>query len=242
VGIGAVGPSSHVGIPTSQESSASVGTASFVFNIPTSQGGSEGDTSSVNGLPASQWVNGGDVVDLSLDPDPSQDIWPSTTDLVFNPGTTKVTLGLQRGPLRAIIHDSFEKLRAFLLINYSYPGATTLPMVIKNCLVTAAAESHYACASDIRERLTQDDKYLDIVSRLVRVSYYLIITSLIALAAACSYLNLPLGGQGALCSCCSGHVLGRWHSAQYCSNGRPTADGLLLYVSDIQEGEYVFFR
>jgi hypothetical protein len=106
---------------------------------------------------------------LSLDPELSQGIWPSTTDLVFNPGTTKLTLNLQRGPLRAILHDAFEKLRAFLLLNNSFPDATTLPMVIKNCLITAAAESHYPSASDIRERLTQDDKYMDRLSRLVRV-------------------------------------------------------------------------
>jgi hypothetical protein len=173
-GVGTLGPSSQVSAPTSQESSATFGTASFVLNTLVSQEGSEGDTSSVIGLSASQGGGGGGLpADPSFNPElPQQGTWPANTDLVFIPGTRRLTLTLQRVPLRAIVQDTFENMRAFLLLNYSFPDATNLPMVIKDCLITAATESHYPSASDIRKRLIRDNNYMDLLSRLVSVSYY----------------------------------------------------------------------
>jgi hypothetical protein len=140
---------SVVGVVASQESSASTSTASSVIGILASQEGS-----------------GGDAMDASSDHNP----WPSHTDLIFIPGTRKLTLTIQSALLRAIIHDAFENMHAFLLVSHSFPDATALPTVIKGCLVTAATESKNLRASDIRDRLMEDDMYLDTLSRLVSAS------------------------------------------------------------------------
>ena len=59
----------------------------------------------------------------------------------------------------------FRFSTTFLLLDYSFSDATTPLMAIKDCLVTAAAESHYPSALDIRERLTHD-KHMDKLSCL----------------------------------------------------------------------------
>ena len=151
-GVGA--PSSDIGIPTSQQGSVSITTAS-VISIPgfsTSQGGSGGDAA-------------------SLGPNASQGIWPSDTDLIFLPGTRKLTLTLQHPLLRAIVQDAFENLQAYLLLDHSFPDATALPTVIRGCLIVASTESQHPQGLAVRERLVNDDVYLDRLSRLVRVPY-----------------------------------------------------------------------
>jgi hypothetical protein len=97
--------------------------------------------------------------------------WPSETDLIFVLGTTKLMLSLQQQPLRTIIQEAFENMRAFLLFNHSFPDAATLLTVIRDCLVAATVDSQNPLALDIRNWLTQDDMYREKLSCLVRVLY-----------------------------------------------------------------------
>lgn len=124
---------------------------------------------SIPGFSTSQGGSGGDAA--SLGPNASQGIWPSDTDLIFLPGTRKLTLTLQHPLLRAIVQDAFENLRAYLLLDHSFPDATALPTVIRGCLIVASTESQHPRGLAVRERLVNDDVYLDRLSRLVRVPY-----------------------------------------------------------------------
>jgi hypothetical protein len=103
-------------------------------------------------------------------PSPPLAMWPSDTDLVSVPGTNRLTLSIQCPPVRAIIQDTFEHIRAFLLFDNSFPDTVSIPTTLKRCLISAAAESRNPRALDIHRRLTQDDEYLDRLSRLVSVS------------------------------------------------------------------------
>jgi hypothetical protein len=111
-------------------------------------------------------------VDPSLKSNLPRGIWPSYTDLIFNPGSRKVTLMLQPVPLRSILQDAFENMRVYLLFNNSFPDAAILPGVIRDCLISVATESQDPQALDIRERLNRDDAYINKLSRLVRSLYY----------------------------------------------------------------------
>ena len=144
-------PYSNVSISTSWESSTSIGTA-LVISTP--------------GISTSQGGSGGDVVD------PSLPLWPSYTDIVFNPGLRKVTLMLQHAPLHSILQDTFKKIQVYLLFNHSFPDAAILPAAIRHCLISAATESQDPQALDICEQLNCDDVYIDKLSCLVRSLYY----------------------------------------------------------------------
>ena len=124
----------------------------------------------------------------------SSSMWPSYTDLVFGPGSRKVTLMLQHAPLCDILHAAFENICVYLLFNDSFPNVATLPLVIRDCLISAATESQDPQALGIHERLNSDVIYIQKLSHLVRTFTYIIIYRLtdIVLAAARSHLNLPL--------------------------------------------------
>ncbi len=137
----------------SESASASLSTSSSVADLPTVQEGGPGGH--------------GAAADLLLDDDLHPAMWPSDTDLVSVPGTKRLALTIQCPPVRTIIQDAFENIRAFLLFDHSFPDAVSIPTVVRRCLISAAAESRNPRAPDILARLTQDDEYMDRLSRLV---------------------------------------------------------------------------
>jgi hypothetical protein len=92
--------------------------------------------------------------------------WAVDTDLIFTPGTNKLTLTQQRPLIRFVIQDAFEYLRASLLFTHAFPDAGVYPARIRAALV-AGAKCHYPKSSEILHRLMCDDEYLAIMSRLV---------------------------------------------------------------------------
>ena len=77
----------------------------------------------------------------------------------------------QHPVLRAVLQDSFEELKVYLLLMSSFPDAVSLPSVLRDCLISAATDSQYPLASDIRTQLHQDELYTEQLSRLVRALY-----------------------------------------------------------------------
>ena len=95
--------------------------------------------------------------------------WPADTDLVSVSGTNRLALMLQHPPVRAIIHDSFENVRAYILFDHSFPDAVAVPTIIRDCLIAAATESHNPRAPVILRRMTEVNEYMTRLSRLVSV-------------------------------------------------------------------------
>lgn len=93
-------------------------------------------------------------------------LWPSETNLVFT-GRNRLSLTNQSPLIRALLHDTFEGVRAFLLFDHSFPDAVAIPGVLKDCLLTAASESHNPMAPYIHARLTKDEEYMCQLGRLV---------------------------------------------------------------------------
>jgi hypothetical protein len=81
--------------------------------------------------------------------------WPAETDLVFNVGSSRLMLTIQRPLVRSIIQDAIENLRAALLFNNAFPDVCFALSLIKDCLFTAA-DLHKPAAKDILERLKRD--------------------------------------------------------------------------------------
>ena len=95
--------------------------------------------------------------------------WPADTDLVSVSGTNRLALMLQHPPVRAIIHDSFENVRAYILFDHSFPDAVAVPTIIRDCLIAAATESHNPRAPVILRQMTEVNEYMTRLSRLVSV-------------------------------------------------------------------------
>ena len=131
---------------------------------------SPGTVSGSTGLTQGDSVNmalggsdGGADVPFMLDqPDTT---WPSATELVVVPGTSKVTLTIQCPLLRSVLQDTFENLRISLLFSNAFPDAAAIPTVIRTALITSA-KSHNR-ASDILKRLLRDQDYMARMARLV---------------------------------------------------------------------------
>lgn len=136
-------------------------------------------------------------------------LWPADTNIVFLPGTRKVTLTCQRPMVRIVIQDAMEKVRADLLINHAFPDPLVALTSVKEALKTSALE--HPAASDIHRRLVFDDNYMDTLTPLVRSSI-LMLTLLTLLSGACSDSAFPRRSQRAMqynCSIkCSGHEPG----------------------------------
>ena len=97
-------------------------------------------------------------------------IWPSDTNIAYTTGTNKLKLITQGPLLHSILLNAFENVRASLLFDYSFPDGAAIPIVIRRCLLDAAAESRLLNALYVRERLLDDAKYLTDLARLVSVS------------------------------------------------------------------------
>jgi hypothetical protein len=109
--------------------------------------------------------SGGDSIDTPYTP-LNNTTWPSDTDLIFTPGTNKVTLTVQRPLIRLVAQDGFENLRASLLFENAFPDASDSPAIIQTAL-TDAAESLGPKATYIHKRLLCDVEYLAKLSCLV---------------------------------------------------------------------------
>ncbi len=136
-------------------------------------GASPGTLSSVANVPTEQEQEGGHGGGAA-GPSPNHNLrlamWPTDTDLVFAPGTNRLMLTHQYPPVRAIMQDAFENVRAYLLFDHSFPDAISIPVAIRTCLLSATMESLNPRAVDIHGRLTKDFEYMDRLSYLVSVS------------------------------------------------------------------------
>jgi len=94
------------------------------------------------------------------------DGWPTDTDLIYIPGTTRVMLTAQRPVMQTVIHDAFKNVHASLVFNCAFPDASAIPSIIRDALVLAAW-SNVLRASNIHARLQVDNEYLAKMSRLV---------------------------------------------------------------------------
>ena len=88
------------------------------------------------------------------------------TDIMFIPGTNRITLTNQRPLLRAVIQGAFDILRASLLFDHGFSNANVTPMIIRVSLI-AAAESRSPKASQIHLHLLDDRDYMEKMIRLV---------------------------------------------------------------------------
>jgi len=94
-------------------------------------------------------------------------VWPSETELIYIPGTTKVMLTLQLPLIRTVLQDAFENLRSSLLIEHAFPDPNLTILFIRKHLV-GAARSHLPRAVNVHRRLLVDNAYLEKLCRLPR--------------------------------------------------------------------------
>jgi len=85
--------------------------------------------------------------------------WPSETDLIFAPGSTKLKLTLQQPLVRVVIQDSIEILRAALLFENAFPSAVLTASFLRDSL-SSGAKAHLPGAAAILQRLQSDTVYL----------------------------------------------------------------------------------
>lgn len=98
-------------------------------------------------------------------------VWPADTNLVFLPGTRKVTLTCQRPVVCVVVQDGMEKVRADLLFNHAFPDPAVALFNIREALLSSALQRRVA--SDIHRRLVFDDDYMDTLVPLVRSAAFL---------------------------------------------------------------------
>ncbi|KAF8262772.1 hypothetical protein EI94DRAFT_1742680, partial [Lactarius quietus] len=99
--------------------------------------------------------------------DLSQSAWPVDMDLVFSPGSTKLSLLNQRPIVRAVIQEGIENLRAALMFTDGFPGLCSTLTLVKDSLFTAAMH-HKPGATEMLDRLTRDQEYLLKITPLPR--------------------------------------------------------------------------
>lgn len=92
--------------------------------------------------------------------------WPPDSDIMYYPTSTKLLFALQGPLLRGVLQDSFELLRATLLVDHAFPDAIIMPLIIRESLL-AATEMQNPGAAVIRKRLMDDTEYLTTLICLV---------------------------------------------------------------------------
>ena len=112
-------------------------------------------------------------------------VWPSKTELIYIPGTTKVMLTLQLPLICMVLQDAFKNLRASLLIEHAFPDPHLTILFIRKHLV-GAARSHLPRTVNIHRRPLIDNTYLEKLSCLMSV-YPSTMMCLITYLAPCSY-------------------------------------------------------
>ena len=129
-----------------------------------SQGGGRGAPSQGGGSSAPLQQGGDDTITGTHAPIPP--LWPADTDLVFQPGTNKITLMTQQPLVRIVIQDGIENVRAHLMSSHAFPDlAATLPIV--RAALLHAATSHFPSTFHVHRRLQSDEDYVGPISCLV---------------------------------------------------------------------------
>ncbi|KAN0127628.1 hypothetical protein V8E53_014559 [Lactarius tabidus] len=82
----------------------------------------------------------------------------ASTDLVYPKGVGKFMLTSQQTIIRAIVQDSIETLRAFLLFQHAFPDANLAFSFTREAL-RLAAEGHRPGGLIVQQRLQDDDEY-----------------------------------------------------------------------------------
>jgi hypothetical protein len=108
--------------------------------------------------------NAGDMQNTTVAADLNPAMWPADTDIVYPPGSNKLSLTAQRPLLHGVIQDSFENVRASLLFDHAFPDPVVAPLTIRAALIAAADNPR---ALSIRNRLVGDGEYLGKLTRLV---------------------------------------------------------------------------
>lgn len=121
-------------------------------------------------------------------------VWPAETDLVLTPGTNKLMLTLQQPLVQAVIRDSFEFVRAALLLQCALPNAGLSASFVRDALSSGAMLNMPGAAFVLR-RLQTDTLYRAKIVPLVSFSASNL-TKLTLFTATCSYLPLPRSCQG----------------------------------------------
>jgi hypothetical protein len=93
------------------------------------------------------------------------------TDLVYEMGSQKVKLTIQRPLVRAVITEAIENLQAALLFTNAFPDVCVTLTLIKECLFTAATHRGPS-TTDILERLARDQDYLKKIIPVVSRIYF----------------------------------------------------------------------
>jgi hypothetical protein len=127
------------------------------------------------------------------------DKWPADTNIVFLPGTRKVTLTCQRPMVRIVIQDGMDKVRADLLINHAFPDPYVALTSVREALKSSALDCGGPSASDIHRRLVFDEDYMDTLMPLVRSS--ILMTTLLTSSSSsgtCSDSAFPRRSQRAV--------------------------------------------
>jgi len=156
-------------------------------------------------------------------------VWPSETELIYLPGTTKVMLTLQLPLIHTVLQDAFENLQASLLIEHIFPDPHLTILFIRKHLVRAA-RSHLPRTVNIHQRLLINNTYLEKLSHLISV-YPSTMMCLITYLALCSYSTFPSGSQRALCR---NHqdFLCHHPTKHYCRDSWNPIGTLLLHISN----------
>jgi hypothetical protein len=137
---------------------------------------------------------------------PDQFVWPDDTNILFPPGSNKITLMSQRPMVRLVIQDAMEHVRAELLFNYAFPDPAVALANIKDSLLISA--SRYPGASSIYRRLVFDEQYMATITPLV--SFLILWTTVLMLfTAACTDFAFPKRSQRTVQRYCLDRILGR---------------------------------
>lgn len=95
--------------------------------------------------------------------------WPAETNLVFV--KDKLLLTRQHREVRAVIHNSFDRVRAALVFHHGFPDFSEASKFIKDALVIVA-EGRQPGAAAILTRLRYDQEYADNMSTLVSLTIF----------------------------------------------------------------------
>jgi hypothetical protein len=144
--------------PTAEQTPGSI--------LGTPSTGGPAKASSADTSPEGNLNDKADISDTLAQHDIANTSWPTETDLLFPLGRSKMSLNQQTPLIHAVIQDSFECLRAYLLFTHAFPDAFAIPVALSKAL-TDAAKMHYPKASAICDRLLQDPKYMGQMARLV---------------------------------------------------------------------------
>jgi hypothetical protein len=124
-------------------------------------------------------------------PAPSQESWPADTELLLVPGSKKIMLTVQRPLMRAVFHETFERIRAAMMFQNAFPNVyDTIEMITDNIIRAAETVDQ---ATNIFNRLVLDGDYTSEMSRLVSLRLS-ITTLLIEFLASGTPTDFPQGG------------------------------------------------